>query len=103
MRGRCRSRHGSDRYLRSLGIREDGTYVGPEPCIEIDFALRMDVKEGIASLSQFDQAVAKALADGMSKAAVARELECEWNTVNKAVRRIRERFEELGIDMEALR
>jgi len=103
MRGRCRDRQRFDRYLRSLGIHEDGTYVGPEPCIEVDYALSMDVERGIAGLSQFDQAVAKGLAAGMTKAGVARKLGCEWNTVNKAVRRIREHFEEMGIDAEGLR
>jgi len=103
MRGRCRDRQGFDRYLRSLGVHVDGTYVGPEPCIEVDYALKVDVEQGIAGLSQFDQAVAKGLAAGLTKAGVARKLDCEWNTVNKAVRRIREHFEEMGIDAEALR
>jgi hypothetical protein len=36
----------------------------------------------------------------VSKAALARELDCEWNTIQKAVRRIRDHFEELGFDGE---
>ena len=100
MRGRCRGRQRFEHYLRDLGIHEDGTYIGPDPCIEVDVTLGMDVEQGVAGLSEFDQAVAKGLAAGMTKAGVAGKLGCQWNTVNKAVRRIRARFEEMGIDAE---
>ena len=102
MRGRCRNRQRFERYLRNLGIHEDGTYVGPDPCCEIDFALGMDVERALPGLSEFDRAVAHGLAAGMSKAALARKLGCEWNTIHKAMRRIREHFEEMGIDAEGL-
>ena len=103
MRGRCRDRQRFEQYLRSLGIHEDGTYVGPEPCIEVDVTLGMDVEQVLACMSDFDRSVARGLAVGMTRAAIAGELGCEWNTVNKAVGRIREHFEEMGIDAEGMR
>jgi len=103
MRCRYSDRRGFEQYLRSLGIHEDGTYIGPEPCSEMDIALGMDVERVLPSLSEFDRAVANGLAAGMSKAALARKLGCEWNTIHKAMRRIREHFEEMGINEEGLR
>ena len=103
MRGRCRDRQRFQQYLRSLGIHEDGTYVGPEPCIEVDFALDLDVEYALPGLSEFDRSVARGLADGMSKAALARKLGCAWNTIHKAMRRIRKHFEGMGIDAEGMR
>ncbi len=101
MRGRCRDRKGFERYLRSLGIREDGSYIGAEPCFQIDIPLGMDVRGAIQGLRPFDQAVAKGLASGMNRSAIARKLNCDWKTVNKAVRRIAGHFEDMGIDTEA--
>jgi len=103
MRRRYRNRRGFEQYLRSLGIREDGTYVGSDPCIEVNLALGMDVERALWSLSEFDRAVAHSLTEGLSKAAMSRKLGCQWNTIHKAMRRIREHFEELGIDAEGLR
>ena len=100
MRGRCRDRKGFEQYLRSLGIHEDGSYIGPEPCFEIDIPLGMDVKRAVQGLSPFDQAVAKGLASGMNRFSIARQLDCDWKTVNKAVRRIAAHFQDLGIDTE---
>lgn len=103
MRGRCRERQNFEQYLRSLGIREDGSFIGPEPCVEIDIPLSMDVQRATHGLTPFDQAVARAMTNGMSRGAIARTLDCDWKTVNKAVRRIRKHFEELGLDAEELR
>jgi len=102
MRCRYSEREAFEQYLRSLGIHEDGSYVGPEPCCEVDYGIGMDVDRALPGLSPFDRAVANGLAAGMSKAALARKLGCEWNTIHKAMRRIREHFEGLGIDGEGL-
>lgn len=103
MRGRCRSRQRFERYLRSLGIHEDGSYLSPELCIEMDIPLEMDVQRAVAGLSEFDQAVAKGLAAGMNRSEIARTLGCEWKTVNKAVGRIKKHFEKVGVNAEDLR
>ena len=100
MRGRCRDRKGFEQYLRSLGIHEDGSYIGPDPCFEIDIPLGMDVRRAIQGLTPFDQAVARELANGMNRGAIARKLDCDWKTVNKAARRIAAHFQDLGIDAE---
>jgi len=100
MRGRCRARKAFEQYLRSLGIHEDGSYVGPDPSFEIDIPLSMDVTRALEGLSRFDQTVARGLAAGMNRRAIARELDCDWKTVNKAVQRIAKHFHDLGIDTE---
>mgnify|MGYP006289672213 FL=1 len=57
----------------------------------------------LPTLSKFDRAVAACLAAGMHKAAVARTLDCEWNTVHKAIGRIRRHFEDFDVDAGVLR
>lgn len=103
MRGRCRNRKGFEQYLRSLGIREDGSYTGAEHCFEIDIPLGIDVRQAIQGLNPFDRAVACDLAIGMNRGAIARKLDCDWKTVNTAVKRIAAHFQELGFGAEASR
>ena len=103
MRGRYRDRERFMEYLHSLGVHDDGSYVGPDPCTETDYGLGLDVEQALPGLSPFDRAVATGLATGMSKAALARTLGCEWNTVHNAMRRIGEHFRRLGLDGEGLR
>lgn len=103
MRSRCRERRRFERHLRRMGVRKDGTYLpGTEPCCEHDGPLSADVQRVMGELSKFDRVVAKALARGLSRGAIARRLKCDWKTVNKAQRRIKQRFDDLDIDLEAL-
>lgn len=100
LRRRYSQRDGFRRYLRGLGVHDDGSFVGPEPCCEVDYAGSSDFQDALDSLSPFDRTVARGLAAGLSKSALARKLGCHWNTVQKAVRRIRRRFESLGLGSE---
>lgn len=100
MRRRYRDRQGFEQYLRSLGIHEDGSFVGPEPCAKVDYALGMDIERALLGLSKFDRAVAHGLAEGMSKVALAQKLGCEWNTIHKAVGRIQQAFLDAGLGEE---
>lgn len=102
MRGRCRDRKGFEQYLRSLGIHEDGSYLGPEPCSQTDIPLDMDLSQALRALTPFERTVARELANGLNRGAIARKLDCDWKTVDKAVRRIRDHIQNLGIDLEAL-
>ena len=58
----------------------------------------LDVASVVADLTEREQAVCRGLADGLSKAQIARELGCGWHTVERIIRRLRQRFEELGLD-----
>lgn len=103
MRSRCRERRRFERHLRRMGVREDGSYLpGTEPCIENDGPLSVDVQRVMSELSRFDRVVAKGLARGLRRGVIARKLGCDWKTVDKARRRIKRRFEVLGIGLEAL-
>lgn len=103
MRDLYRHRERFAEYLHSLGVRDDGSYVGPDPCIETDYGLGPDVEHALSGLSRFDRAVAAGLAAGMSKAALARKLDCEWNTIQKATLRIGKCFGQFGLNGEGLR
>ncbi|MFO7858942.1 MAG: hypothetical protein R6V11_08490 [Ectothiorhodospiraceae bacterium] len=103
MRDLYRQRERFAEYLHSLGVRDDGSYVGPDPCIETDYGLAPDIEHALSGLSWFDRAVAEGLAAGTSKAALARKLDCEWNTIQKATLRIGKCFGRLDLDGEGLR
>lgn len=102
MRNLYRDRARFVEYLHSRGIHDDGSYLGPDPCTETDYGLGPDVEQALSGLSRFDRDVATGLAAGVSKAALARKLGCEWNTVHKAARRIARHFRAAGIDGEDL-
>jgi len=46
----------------------------------------------MAALSESDRKICSALSCGSTRTQIARQLDCDWHTVNRAVRRIRERF-----------
>jgi DNA-binding NarL/FixJ family response regulator len=58
----------------------------------------LDVATVVAGLTEREQVVCRGLAAGLSKAQIARELGCGWHTVERIIRRLRQRFEELGLD-----
>ena len=101
-RGRRRAKESFARYLGLLGVRDDGTFVGPGQYTEPESFLSMDVQETIQGLSEFDQQVAKGLANGLSRHEIAKKLDCDWKSVNKAIPRIKIHFEEHGFDAESL-
>ncbi len=63
-----------------------------------DQARGLDIQAAVASLSEPERAVCRALGEGCSKEEIARRLDCGWHKVDRLVRRIREHFEELGLD-----
>ena len=95
-----------DRYLRFVHrtadrYREHVEFASlrSEPtCHADDEYLAIDVRQSVAALSERDQVVCRGLAAGRSKAEIARELRCGWYTVERAIRRIAVRFEELELD-----
>jgi len=58
----------------------------------------VDVAAAMADLSAREQAVCRGLADGMSKAQIAKQMGCGWHTVERIIRRLRQRFEQLGLE-----
>ena len=57
-----------------------------------------DVASVIADLSPREQQVCRGLADGLSVAQMAKQVGCGWHTVDRIIRRLRQRFEDLGLD-----
>ena len=98
MRGRYRELHGFDRYLRHLGVHEDGTTLEPDPFVEFITPLQLDVRQQIARLPAFERAVAEGLSQGRNKAELAREHDRDWHTINAAARRIGEHFKAGELD-----
>lgn len=58
----------------------------------------MDVASAIGDLSPREQQVCRGLADGLSVAQMAKWMGCGWHTVDRIIRRLRQRFEELGLE-----
>lgn len=61
------------------------------------FGLRADVQDALAQLSERERIVAAHLMQGESRRQIAERLGCSWRAVDRVVRRIRERFEALGL------
>lgn len=61
------------------------------------FGLRADVRDALAQLSERERIVAAHLMQGDSRRQIAERLGCSWRAVDRVVRRIRERFEALGL------
>ena len=58
----------------------------------------IDVACAVADLTEREQTVCRGLADGRSIDEIAKQMGCGWHTVKRIIRRLRERFEELGLD-----
>lgn len=58
----------------------------------------MDVASAIGDLSPREQEICRGLADGLSVAQLAKQMGCGWHTVARIIRRLRQRFEQLGLD-----
>ena len=88
MRGRQRHEAAHERFAN---LDWDETYEDRTP-------LEMDVQSALESQSDDDRRICKALGQGYNKAEIARELGCGWHTVDRAVRRIRRQFRDLGLE-----
>jgi len=69
---------------------------GDETYDDSDVKRRLDVETVVGTLDERQRRVCDLLSRGYSKSAIARELVCEWHTVDRIVRGIRHRFEEHG-------
>ena len=62
------------------------------------FGLRMDVRQVLRTMPAFERSVCEGLMNGLSRCAIARRLDCAWHTVRNAIKRIRVRLQEAGLD-----
>ena len=60
--------------------------------------LSLDVRDALAAMPPLDCAVGQLITAGCSKAEAARRLGRDWHVVNRACKRIRKHFEQVGID-----
>lgn len=67
-----------------------------EPIAGIERAI--DVRNVVESLTEREREVCRALGLGFTRHNIAKILGCGWHTVNRIVCRIRQRFEECGLD-----
>jgi len=89
VRTRARYRAHLDRF-REEAERSYEPMTGDERAI--------DVQNVVASLAERDREVCRALGFGLTKHEIAKLLGCGWHTVDRIVGRIRQRFEECGLD-----
>ena len=80
--------------LRLDRLREEPI---PNPDFE-DTQKLLDIRDAVAALSERERVVCKALSEGCSKREIAKTLHCGWHTVDRLMLRIREHFEEIGLD-----
>jgi len=58
----------------------------------------VDVASAIADLSPREQKVCQGLANGLPIDQMAKQMGCGWHTVARIIRRLRQRFEDFGLD-----
>lgn len=95
MRTRCRDAARLKRYASEMGVKADGT--GEEPCCYLSAPVDMDVALICKGMSDFDQKVCRGISAGKTRAEIARDLECDWGTVDNAIRRITKHFAGRGM------
>jgi DNA-directed RNA polymerase specialized sigma24 family protein len=79
------------KHLECLG--QDATELSRE---EVN-PLAIDVASVVTDLSEREQLICRGLADGLSKAELAKQMGCGWHTIDRIVRGLRNRFEQLGL------
>ena len=75
-------------------IGEHDTH-GEGECI---VAMTIDVREVVSRLSAQNRSLCEALSLGQSIDEIARNLGCSWHTVKNRIDRLREHFEQVGLD-----
>jgi len=95
-----------DNQLKKIR-REDYRYQAAKdawadmPVDSIDFEteeLILDVRQGMAGLSERERKVCHWLIEGRTPHAMAKLMKCGWYTVDRIIIRIREHFESLGLN-----
>ena len=77
-----------------VAIPADATYD------DSDVQLRMDVETVLESVDDEQRRVCDLLSQGYSKAAIAKELDCGWHTIDRIIHDVRGRFESQGFGEE---
>lgn len=57
----------------------------------------IDVAGAIDGLTEQEQSICRGLAGGMTRQQIADELACGWHTVDRAVKRLRKHFRQIGL------
>jgi len=74
---------------------EDDSF-GAEATTHVNMA--QDIAIARSQLTEFEQLICDALAQGLSINEIAKNMDINWHTVNKHVAKIRERFQSVGLD-----
>lgn len=98
MRSASRRRRRFDQVVTLQGYSPEAPERYAEPSYELDEPLRLDLQEAVHELRPLDVAVCERLARGLSKSDIAKELSCDWHTVNLAMERIRKHLAERGLN-----
>jgi DNA-binding NarL/FixJ family response regulator len=100
----CMARRRQHRYQRHLKrIQKQMEFESCCPdAVETGHAERInrncDIWEIVARLDPKDQQLCRMLSAGESIEAIAGQLECGWHTVKRRIDRLRQVFEEMGMD-----
>jgi DNA-directed RNA polymerase specialized sigma24 family protein len=91
-----RARIRADRRTQRIIAMKQQQDWGRESARDVQ-ALRLDVQLAIETLPASEQAVCRMLEQGATRADIARELGCTWSKVDTTLKRLRRRFEDLGL------
>lgn len=97
LRGPARDQDRIDARIADLGLTGDPERDEQRLSYEEPTALRLDVRQQVAAMTPFDQAVCRGLIRGTNTRRIAQALDCDWHTVRRAVVRICRQFEAVGL------
>ena len=91
------------RYRENARLKRYAQMYGPDdeaveyPYHPTNTVTAEDIAEACKGLSEFDRQVCSALAAGTIRAQIARDLDCDWHTVDNAIGRIRQALVDAGL------
>ncbi len=98
LRTRCRGNALLKRYARLCGPDDEPMEYPFHPTSAVT---AKDIANARQGLSEFDNRVCSAVASGANRSEIARELGCDWHTVDKAIGRIAAHFTAAGLKVGA--
>ena len=81
---------------RYLARQRDAAQLASREIRANNSPLSIDIRNIVNSMPERDRSVLQALASGASRSDIARDLDCDWHTVNLVIERAQERFMDMG-------
>ena len=97
LRGPARDQERIDARIAELGLTGDPEADEQKLSYEEPTALQLDVRQQLAAMTPFEQAVCREVVRCKNTRRIAKKLDCDWHTVRRTVMRICRKLEAGGL------